>query len=242
MLFQIAAVIGIARGSRQEFGFLPLYNHDHKDRFGSTEDVDLSKYFIHPLPGLDKSQLEFCERPYAWGYHDIYLPKGSWNITGHFQSERYFKHVMDEVQYYLKMKDEPAPFSPECCAIHVRLGDYDNHYHVRLDVDYYRRAIEQFDIKNTSFYVFSDEPLKAAEIIRKCFTGHVKIKSGGDYLGDFAMLKGFKNFICGNSSYSLMAAILSSQSDKKIVCPSNWFGPAWRPDTKDLYPEGAIVI
>jgi hypothetical protein len=70
------------------------------------------------------------------------------------------------------------------------------------------------------------------------------LSCGRDYLEDFRLMKTCRHFVTGNSSFSLMAAILGEAPDKKIVCPSTWFGPAWgqMPETKDLYPENAIVI
>lgn len=240
-LFQIAGIIGIARRSGQNFGFLPWMNHDHKERFDSIEDIDLQKYFVNPLPGLNDLPENFIENAVSWGYRDIRVPAGNWNLTGHFQSENYFKHCIDEVRHYFRMKAETAePFGLHFwrIAIHLRLGDYDNHYHTRLGMDYYKMAMQQFP-EGSKFIIFTDDK----DAAHKMF-GDKNISYSGelDYINDFCFMKMCGSFICGNSSFSLMAAILSEAPNKKIVCPSNWFGPAWSPDTTDLYPEGAIVI
>lgn len=239
MLFQIAAVIGIARKNGQSYGFLPFVNHDHKERFGSTEDVDLQKYFENPLPNALPPYPE--QKVYSWGYHDIVLPPGDYDISGHFQSERYFKHCIDEVRHYMLMKEERARGDHyKKVAIHVRRGDYDDHYHPRLRVDYYRKAMDLFPL-DTHFLVFTDDKDDAI----KMFGESVYYSGEKDYINDFCFMKQCGHFICANSSYSLMAAILSENPYKKIICPGNWFGPAWGspgPETKDLYPEGAIVL
>ncbi len=238
-LFQIAGVIGIARKIGQPFGFKPWINHDHKERFGSTEDIDLAKHFVHSLPGLIEQ--DFTEYAVPWGYHDIYPDTSrNWNLTGHFQSEKYFSHCIDEVRHYFRMKEEaPIGYHNDKVAIHLRLGDYDNHYHTRLGIDYYWRAMEHFP-DNTKYILFTDD----AKTGERYFGNHANVSFSGekDYIGDFCFMKQCGGFICGNSSFSLMAAILSEAPNKKIVCPHNWFGPAWQPDTTDLYPEGAIII
>lgn len=242
-LFQIAGAIGIAKANGHEFGFQPWINHDHKERFGSTEDVDLQKYFVNELPGLGYNHPnDFREIPYQWGYEEHFFGAGLWNITGHFQSEKYFKHCIDEVRHYFKMKaDGKINFYSNTVAIHVRRGDYDNRYHTLIDISYYKKAINNWP-RNTNFLLFSDEIDKSMSLFSELRVPFLQYVRGKDYIDEFCAMKQCGGFICANSSYSLMAAILSEAPNKKIVCPSNWFGPAWNPETKDLYPEGAIVI
>ena len=64
----------------------------------------------------------------------------------------------------------------------------------------------------------------------------------GNYLEDFRLMKTCKDFIIANSSYSLMPAILAEHPDKKIVCPSRWFGEIAGINGNDCYPENSIVI
>lgn len=239
MLFQIAAVIGIARRSGQEYGFPPLYNSDHKEKFGSTEDCDLEPHFKHPFPRLEKSPASYFERPYSWGYHDIYLPKGDWALSGHFQSDKYFRDHMDEVRYVLTMRRECTFQSDPPVAIHVRRGDYDDMYHPRIQSEYYHAAIAKFP-RGTRFLVFSDDIEDAKKMLGE--GGLFTYQTGTDYLTDFAIMKACSGFIIANSSFSLMAAILSTSPGKQIVCPRTWFGPAWTPSTKDVYPQNSIVL
>ena len=242
MLFQIAAVVGIARKSNQSYGFPPLFNYDHRERFGSTEDIDIEKHFAQPFPRLDRPPSAFIERPYAFGYHDIYLPSGDWALSGHFQSERYFAHCITEVRQLLTMKDEPA-MMPEV-AVHVRRGDYDNVYHTHIGADYYAQAIARFP-DNTRFLVFSDDIEAAMGIFRsfgKVPSPEFNFVVNQSYLDDFRMMKRCSHFITANSSFSLMAAILSDAPGKQIICPRNWFGPAWKPDTSAIYPLNSIKL
>ena len=236
MLFQIAAVVGIARKSSQDYGFLPPYNHDHKERFGSTEECDLEKMFVNSFPRLLQG-VQFAPRAYSWGYHDIFLPAGHWDISGHFQSDKYFLHCLPEVRQLLTLKCEPDEYLPQV-AIHVRRGDYDNVYHPRIGREYYDRARGQFPAE-TQFLVFSDDIQEARQMLGD---DHTTYREGAPYYWDFAVMKKCSGFITANSSFSLMAAILSDAPGKKVICPRTWFGPAWTPTTADLYPRNSIVL
>lgn len=239
-LFQIAGIIGLATKHGYAHGFPAWKNYDHAERFGSSEDIDLQKYFVNPLPTIDNAEA-FPDQAIPWGWHqNLYIPDNV-SLSGHFQSEKYFAHCMTLIRHYFTMKDE-QPVNSDV-AIHVRLGDYDDHYHPRLGLEYYSKAMAQFP-KGTPFKVFSDDPVAAREMLRS--KGLIYVSEGRDYIEDFKLMKACKHFITGNSSYSLMAAILGRHPDKKIVCPENWFGPAWgsgyREMSKDIYPENSIII
>lgn len=92
------------------------------------------------------------------------------------------------------------------------------------------------------FLVFSDD-IPACKVM---FGNAVQYSEGRDYIEDFKLMKKCQHFIIANSSYSLMASILSEAEDKKIICPSNWFGEAWgscyKDMAKDVYPKNSVVI
>lgn len=244
MLFQLAALIGIARENDQQWALTePLCNKEHRDRFGSSEDVDLWKHFVNPCP-VNKGVLVNATKKFIeWGYHDVRLTHGDFDISGHFQSQKYFKYSMHEVRHYMKMKEESCfvgSHAANAVAIHIRRGDYDNHYHPHQQREYYYEAISRFD-PDAKFVVFSDNIDAAIEMLGTA--DNVEYREGHDYLSDFALMKNCGHFICANSSFSLMAAILSENPDKKIICPKKWFGgPAEHLPTADLYPEGAIIL
>jgi hypothetical protein len=234
-MYQIAAVFGIARKNNLTPVFPLWRNQWHRDAFGSTEDIDLYKHFVNPLPVLPDN-IRWQDKQIEWGYHDIRLPAGNWNISGHFQSTKYFAHCLDEVRFYFRMVGEPEP--NDYCACHVRLGDYDNTYHPRLDMRYYERAMAHFPASQ-KFLVFSDD-LDAA---RKMFGSSVEYSEGRDYIQDWKLLKTCRHFIIGNSSYSAMAAVLGGAGDKKVIAPRPWFGPAYTNITgEDIYNSDWIVI
>lgn len=236
-IWQIVSTIGIARKSGQNFAFPLFKNYDHAERFGSTEDIDCFKHFENELPRVPN--IAFEQRHVPWGYHDVYLPVGNWDLVGHMQSPAYFLHCMDEVRHYMRMKGEE---DNDFVAVHWRAGDYqegDNAYHPRMKKAYYEQAMSHFP-PNTDYLIFSDDIEGAKKMLG--LGDNLYYSEGTNYIEDFRIMKRCKGFICANSSYSVMAAVLSEAENKKIVCPSLWFGAVAGISGNDIYPRGSIII
>lgn len=233
-VYQVCAVIGIARRNGLNPVF-PLWRNEwHRDAFGSQEDIDIYKHLVNPLPLIPEG-IEFTDRQVDWDYHDINLPPGNWNLSGHFQSTKYFIHCIDEIRWQLRMKDEPP--KNDYVGVHVRLGDYCGGYHPRLDMSYYAPAMAQFP--GAKFLVFSDDIASA----RNLFGNAVEYSEGRDYLEDFKLLKKCRDFIIGNSSYSAMAAVLAEHPEKRVVAPRPWFGEKYADITgEDIYESNWQII
>lgn len=226
------------------FGF-PLWRNYDGLTFESQLDIDVYKRFVNPLPLYDEPPLP--EWGVAFGYHPekLALPY-SVDLYGHFQSERYFSWAIDEIRWYMTMKDEPE--LNDYVGIHVRLGDYGdqpspqhpdgNPYHPRMNMSYYEPAMKRFP--GRKFLVFSD----GIEECKQMFGDSVEYSEGQSYFDDFRLLKRCQSFIVSNSSYSMFAAIIASQQGKEIVAPEPWFGGAYNDQLpeKDIYPEGSTVI
>jgi hypothetical protein len=237
-LYQIAGTIGIARKNGFDFAFPQWKNYDHAERFGSHEDIDIQKYFENPLPVYKGPQLP--DRFVHWGYNDVKLTS-SCSLSGHMQSIKYFEHCLDEVRWYFKMKDEYP--QNDFCAIHVRLGDYDDRYHPRLDMRYYGPAMEEMP-KGTKYLLFSDDKHEARKMFYDAngFNIEMDVFEGGT-MESFRAMKSCRHFIIGNSSYSAMAAILGEAKDKRVIAPSPWFGPKYTDITgNDIYCSDWAVI
>lgn len=246
-LYQIAAVIGIAREQGFEWELPRFVNWDHKERFGSVEDADVHSYLAHPWQERDPRV--FPERHYPWGYHAVQLPMGNWDLRGHFQDDRYFKRHIDEVRYWLTFKDEPE--LNDYVAIHYRAGDYiddPNAYHPRCSREYYQQAMAMFP--GRKFMLFSDDPHEWLKMFgytdvivsqRRVETHCGILLVANNYIDDFKAMKSCHSFVTANSSYSLMAATLANQPGKQIVCPKRWFGQQ-AGITFNGYPSEAVVI
>lgn len=242
--YQIAATIGIARRNNFDFAFPYWKNYNGTD-FEPELDIDCQKEFVNPFPLYDGPPLP--EWGVAFGWHpDRVTLSHSVDLYGHFQSLKYFEHALDEVRWYMTMKDEP-PLN-EYVAIHWRAGDYGdapspqhpqgNSFHPRMNMSYYAPAMTRFP--DRKFLVFSDD-IPAA---KQMFGDGVEYSEGRSYFDDFRLMKRCHSFIVSNSSYSMFAAILASQQGKEIIAPEPWFGGAYRNQLpeQDIYPEGSVVI
>lgn len=240
-LYQVCAVIGIARRNGLTPVFPLLQNKDHRDRFGSTEDIDMYKHFVNPLPAIPPG-IKWIDKPWPWGYVDQALPAGNWNISGHFQCFKYFEHSADEVKWYMKMFDE-KPI--DVCAIHYRAGDYSSApgaYHPRMPIEYYAKAFEHFPA-NQKYLIFSDDR-DEAEVLIKQLGVKYDVAQGKDYIDDFRALKSCRHFIIANSTYGSLAAWFGNWPDKKVVSPSgyNWFGDVAQINGNDIPHESWIQV
>lgn len=240
--YSIAGTIGIARRNGMDFAFPVWRNHNGRD-FEPDLDIDVFKEFVNPLPLYEGPDLP--QRGIPWGYHDVILTEST-DLLGHFQSEKYFSHAIDEVKWYMRMKDEPP--ANDYVAIHWRAGDYGpqasprhpdgNSYHPRMALNYYDPAMALFP--GAKFLVFSDDISAAKEM----FGDRVEYSEGRGYLDDFRLLKNCRHFIIANSSYSAFAAVLGDAKDKRVVAPYPWFGGPYLPqlDPADIYSEGWTII
>jgi len=169
-------------------------------------------------------------------------------IHGFFQTEKYFKHIRDQLLIDFQFHDdilEPAQqvvFNwKNPIALHVRRTDYIiNPNHNTLSLNYYKKALECFD-NSSEIIIFSDDPKWCLE--QKLFDSDRFLVSETDnnYL-DLCIMTLCSGHIIANSSFSWWGAWLSNS--KQIVAPSGWFKGSDNEhlDTKDLIPKTWVVI
>ena len=184
----------------------------------------LSKFGIYyitdgyfPLP--DRNQLD-CK--------DFYM-------EGYFQSPRYFaehrKIILKDFQFKPFVKDDCSPVakmiaeSNEPTCLHVRLGDYVNHFlHGVVCADYYRKALSILkEMKpDATIFLFSDNILLAKKELE---LSQDVVCLPEDYDDQHTMYLGSlcKNFIMSNSSLSWWMQYLSKYDDKIVIAPNKWY-------------------
>jgi hypothetical protein len=231
-LFQVASTIGIAKANGYDYAFPKWVNHDAVERFGSKEDVNVGRWFPYweTVKRLDKDMGDYHV---AWGWQGLNHPDG-WSYVGHMQSEKYFIHCADYIRHLFTLKDEsePLPYT----AIHIRCGDYGGEYHPICSKWYYVEAMKHL---KGPYMIFSDDIVKAKEILGQFMGGHDVYQSGTTY-EDFRLMKKCANHIIANSTFSWWAAWLAGG---QVVAPRQWFGPAAAHlETKDIYPEKWVVV
>lgn len=176
------------------------------------------------------------------------------DLSGYFQTEKYFSHIrknlLDIFTFKLEIEkialdywiNNIVPFlngsSP--VSIHVRRGDYTLYpdHHPTCSKEYYDAAISSFggDFK---FVIFSDD----IEWCKENFKGdkfHC-VDTGSPYV-DLKIMTMCSHHINANSSFSWWGAWLNPKKEKRVICPSRWFGPAIQKNIEDIYCEGWEVI
>lgn len=241
--FSLASSIGIATKNNQPYAFDRWINQDNA-LFGGNPD-DMGQFFANPLPQLPEG-LSFTDIPYHWEFKDYNIPDGNWNICSHLQDQRYFEHCMPLIRETFRMKDEMDKWK-DYTVLHWRAGDYEESqtaYHPRLPIEYYKKAIDILP-SDSKFLCFSDDIDRFSDMIIAEYGHDYEGKRfryvNGDYITSFKMMKGCKNFVTANSSYSFFAALLGEHPEKKIIMPNIWFGSN-AGDMRLEYPETAIVI
>ena len=243
-MFQIASTIGIARNSGNFFAFPYWKNYDALDRFNASEDIDMQKHFVHPLPIMDES-LNYRNFDCSWGYHEFPIGDENLNLIGHMQSEKYFKDCKNLVRHFLTMKQPERYYKPEdgtaMVAIHLRCGDYDDNYHPIMSREYYEEAISIMkSLGLYKFCVYSDDLDKAKTI----FDGLGDIVYADSYgtIEDLYSMSQCSHFIIANSTYSWWGAWLSKNESKVVIAPKKWFGIIAGISSEDIYCKNWIVI
>jgi hypothetical protein len=169
------------------------------------------------------------------------------SLQGYFQTEKYFKHIEDEIREDFTFKDEVLKPCKEMIssvenpiALHVRRTDYitNSENHFNLSLEYYENALSYFQ-KNRNVIVFSDDPTWCSQ--QELFSDdRFLISENTDNRVDLCLMTLCDDFIIANSSYSWWGAWLSSNKNKKVIAPDQWFGKTGYTkdhDTKDLIPD-----
>jgi hypothetical protein len=269
-MFEYAALRGIAAHHGYEWCIPPFH-------LKGIENYSLGECF--KLESVKEENLNVIEDAQYVGerffhFDDVLFEQCPDNVSlhGFFQSERYFKHISDEIRKDYTFLDEHlepckkfiSEFEgQEPIMLHVRRGDpnlvdprgfkwaYVNcsDQHPVQPLEYYEKALQEFG-DNQPVIVFSDSPEWVKE--QEFFSGdrfmisEPQDKYGdGSYLPyvDLCLMSLCSHAIIANSSMSWWGAWLQSNSNKKVIAPKMWFGPAYSDkDTKDLYCSDWIVI
>ena len=219
-MFQIAGTIGIAERMGYNYGFPDWMNHDHKERFGFSEDIDIQKWFKNRLPEVKPG--DYTPFNIKWGYHVVSPPDHS-DLKGHMQSEKYFLHCQEKIRHYFEFANKTKPRN--AISVHYRGGDYGGDYHPRCSPDYYRQALEK--LPNLDVLIFSDSPDEAKRVI-----GKGAVVQGNHSMVDMELMSRCSHHIIANSTFSWWAAWLSGG---KVIAPARWFGSAARLYWQDIY-------
>ena len=248
-MFQYAAVKGISRKIGTDF-CIPNHTQAVNDGIGNMLRTELFDSFdLNCNVGLlnNGHAPVVNERHFHFDEEFFNLCPDHVSLQGYYQTEKYFKHIESEIREDFTFKDEILKPCKEMVsgvekplALHVRRTDYvvNSQNHLNLTTEYYEAALKQFDA-DRNVIVFSDDPKWCLE--QEIFSDDRFIVSeNDDNRVDLCLMSLCDDFIIANSSYSWWAAWLSTNKDKKVIAPVQWFGTKGYTkdhDTKDIIPE-----
>jgi superfamily I DNA and/or RNA helicase len=100
-------------------------------------------------------------------------------------------------------------------------------------------------VTNPTFFVFSDDSKWCEENLKNlknvCFVEKELAHHGADNSDYLQLMKACKHFIISNSTFAWWAAWLSTNINKTVVTPVNWFNDK-KIITRDVCPESWIRI
>ena len=262
-MFQYAALKGVAANRGFEYTIPPKDSKIQIDNYGLLDafNLDTNKNidWIIATEVVQESHFHFDEKLFNE------CPDDS-TIYGFFQSEKYFKHIEEDIRKDFTFKDtwlNPCKefreqLGEEVIFLHVRRGDpnladkrgfkwaYVNiqSQHPVQTLEYYEKALAEFN-DDLPVVVFSDsiDWCKEQDIFKSdrfMFSEPEDKHSDGalvPYL-DLCLMSLCDHAIIANSSMSWWGAWLIQNPNKKVIAPNMWFGSDYADkDTKDLYCE-----
>ena len=248
-MFQYASLKGIARHHGYEY-MIPI-NDVVVDGLGNHLRTELFNPFdLKVRVGILEGERYIQEPHYEFSEQLLQECPDNVSLIGFFQTEKYFKHIENEIREdftfrkeYLDSYEEIKEMMDNPIALHIRRGDFlrnsDNHYNLALH--WYETSLNQFD-KDRQVIIFSDDPEWCKE--QKLFEDdRFLVSETGDPYSDLCIMSKCSDFIIANSTYSWWGAWLCINPDKMVICPLRWFGVNNKDkNTQDLFPEEWTVL
>ena len=241
-MFQFAALKGIAKNRGVQFCVPPSEQKDEWNdhqlfipfKLKNTSPLNV-QYIDFGRPTVAEGCFHFNEK--------VFNECPDWvSLQGFFQTEKYFKHIKDEIKGDFTFNDDilgPSLNAIENLdspiSLHVRRTDYTtNPNHTALSLEYYQKALSAFPTGQV--IVFSDDP-------KWCFEQNIfkddrfLISENTNQYVDMCLMTLCKRHIIANSSFSWWGAWLSKS--EHVIAPSGWFEGSNNShlDTKDLIPD-----
>tara|TARA_R110000868_G_scaffold391587_2_gene661809 strand:+ start:1174 stop:1983 length:810 start_codon:yes stop_codon:yes gene_type:complete len=245
-MFQYAAIKGIARNRGYQFT-VPQHNESLRDSLGNILRIELFDVFdirpdqtgyLHSNGLRTELDFEFDEELFNTCIDGVCL-------SGYFQTEKYFKHIKDDIlkeftfkKEYYDACAEIQPMLDNPIALHIRRGDFlinsGNHYN--LSLSYYENALKEFD-GNRQVVIFSDdiEWCKKQELFSD--DRFLVSEENSSYV-DLCLMTLCDDYIIANSTFSWWGSWLSQNPNKTVIYPDKWFGSNNADKSiKDLFPS-----
>ena len=234
-MFQYAAVKGISRNRGYQFT-IPQHDTSIKDALGNILRIELFDVFdIQPdSVGFLLADSTRHEQSFTFDEDLFNNCQDGVSIVGYFQTEKYFKHIQDEIRKDFTFKkeyndafDEAKSLLNNPIALHIRRGDFliNSLNHHNLNISYYENALKEFD-DDRQVVIFSDDTEWCKQ--QKIFSDDrfLIAETGNSYI-DLCIMSHCSDFIIANSTFSWWGAWLSDNKNKTVIYPNKWFGPMY---------------
>ena len=241
-MFQYAALRGIAARHGYEW-CIPPSNFEGEPEAGQEKDNQLFDAFklssVEHIELFGAAYLE--EKSFTFDQELFDTCPDNVNLYGFFQSEKYFKHIEQEIREdFIFVDDIWNPCKEmftfdEAISLHIRRSDYvqKQNYHPLCSLGYYEEALNRLP-QDIPVLIFSDDSDWCKE--QELFQPDRFLVSESNYnLVDMCLMTMCQYHIIANSSFSWWGAWLSDS--KKVITPKVWFGPSANLDDSDLVPE-----
>lgn len=176
---------------------------------------------------------------------------GNLYFDGFWQQIEYYKNYIPQLKndfIFAEIEDETNKeilrriTEQESISVHVRRGDYVGETLDILDTSYYTKIIKELQKNNPNsiFYFFTNDSeyveqeyswLKEKEIIKN----NIGINS----FRDMQLMSSCKHNIIANSTFSIWAALLNSNQDRKVYYPSHYYQGV---EMQDINIDGFIKV
>jgi hypothetical protein len=245
-MFQIAKAVseGLSNNIKvgfQKSAFIPMHgNQPTKYLTNIFRNVN----FVDTLPNT------FRVSEPTWAYYKL-------NITydkpiefyGYFQSSKNFNGHGDYLKYMFSPTTEfvnkinnlyPKIGNGNIISIHVRRGDYLGISDVLpvIDKSYIDECLNRIGDYD-KIYIFSNDKEWCEQNLNY---EKSEIIYGLEDYEELWMMSLCNNNIMSNSSFSWWGSYLNKNKNKKIYCPSVWFGPKGEKNYEDIYEDNWIKI
>lgn len=199
------------------------------------------QYIDHNRPIIKEKSFSFDE--------ELFNNCPDWvTLQGFFQSEKYFKHIRNQLLIDFQFHDNIVELATEVIsnwnepiALHIRRTDYvANPNHTVLPIEYYERSLNIFE-NDREVIIFSDDPEWCLNHTLFSSNRFLVSQTENNAL-DLCLMTLCSGHIIANSSFSWWGAWLSNS--EKVIAPSGWFKGTNNEhlNTKDLIPNNWIVI
>jgi hypothetical protein len=185
-----------------------------------------------------------------WSHHEINIDeKISTEFYGYYQSSKNFYGFENKIKdlfsptytFLTKIYEKyPQLHESKITSIHIRRGDYLNNpsIHPTIDISYLKKAVTEV-LDTDHFFIFTDDKIWAKENINLPNVSF--IENEYDYEDIWTMSLCHNNIIC-NSTFSWWGAFLNLRNNKKVICPSVWFGPDGPRNFLDIFEKDWLII